>query len=68
MKIDRRDLRDWMFRGLLFEALFSSLGLFYYHRPDLLGVPRWLPAIYLHVGLLALSLSGTVRARAARPG
>jgi hypothetical protein len=39
--------------GTLFEAGWSALGFFQYHHPDVLGVPRWLPGIYLHVALLA---------------
>ncbi len=39
--------------GPLVEAAISGLGLFFYRDPDWLGFPRWLPALYLHVGLLA---------------
>ena len=39
--------------GTLFEAALSSTGTFHYHHPDLLGVPCWLPAIYLHAALFA---------------
>jgi hypothetical protein len=39
--------------GAGFEAFWSSLGFFYYRHPDVLGVPRWLPGIYLHVALVA---------------
>jgi len=42
--------------GSLFEASLSSVGGFYYHHPDFAGVPRWLPALYLYVGMLAVSL------------
>ena len=35
--------------GTLFEARWSTLGFFYYSSPDFIGVPRWLPGIYLHV-------------------
>src|SRR6185503_2411797 len=42
--------------GPLFEAFWSSLGFFHYSAPDLLGVPRWLPGIYLHVAFLAAGL------------
>ncbi len=38
--------------GSLFEAALSSTHAFYYHHPDFI-VPRWLPGIYLHAGLLA---------------
>ncbi len=43
-----------VFVGLLgpaVEATLSSLGLFAYLEPDLLGTPRWLPGLYLHAGL-----------------
>jgi len=39
--------------GSLFEAGWSALGFFHYRAPDLLGVPRWLPGIYLHAALVA---------------
>src|SRR5690242_15179434 len=38
--------------GPLFEAALSATGGFFYRRPDILGVPLWLPALYLHVSLL----------------
>ncbi|MBI2893865.1 MAG: hypothetical protein HYY06_09955 [Deltaproteobacteria bacterium] len=34
--------------GPAVEATLVSLGLFAYAAPDLLGVPMWLPALYLH--------------------
>jgi hypothetical protein len=37
--------------GSGFEATWSALGFFHYVRPDVAGVPRWLPGIYLHVAL-----------------
>jgi hypothetical protein len=39
--------------GAGLEAVLSSTGAFYYRHPDFLGVTRWLPALYLHAGLLA---------------
>ncbi len=39
--------------GPLFEAGWSTLGFFAYAEPHALSVPLWLPALYLHVGLLA---------------
>lgn len=33
--------------GTLIEAVVSSTGFFAYVRPDVLGVPMWLPALYL---------------------
>ncbi len=48
--------------GPLFEATLSATGGFSYGRPDLLGVPCWLPALYLHASLLTrviyLALTG----------
>jgi glycerol-3-phosphate acyltransferase PlsY len=38
--------------GPLFEAALSATGAFHYRRPDLLLVPLWLPALYLHVSLM----------------
>lgn len=34
--------------GTAFEAALSSTGAFWYTRPDALGVPMWLPGLYLH--------------------
>ncbi|MBI5497123.1 MAG: DUF2878 family protein [Deltaproteobacteria bacterium] len=54
--------------GPVVEATLSGLGLFRYHRPDVLGVPAWLPAIYLHAAVATAALdrwfnrSGGVRA------
>jgi hypothetical protein len=39
--------------GPCVEATLSGIGLFAYAQPDLLGFPRWLPALYLHAGLAA---------------
>lgn len=47
--------------GTLFEAGWSSLGFFYYRHPDAIGVPRWLPGIYLHVALLTARLERLLR-------
>ena len=47
--------------GTLFEAGLSSTGAFHYLHPDLLGVPMWLPGIYLHAGLIAGELSLLMR-------
>ncbi|MEK6606893.1 MAG: hypothetical protein AABZ30_04455 [Myxococcota bacterium] len=43
--------------GSLFEAALSSTGAFFYHRPDALGVPIWLPSLYLHVALLGRAIA-----------
>jgi hypothetical protein len=47
--------------GSGFEAAWSSLGFFYYRHPDIAGVPRWLPAIYLHVALVVGPLERVLR-------
>jgi len=47
--------------GAAFEAGWSALGLFYYRHPDVIGVPRWLPGIYLHVALVAGPLERVLR-------
>jgi hypothetical protein len=39
------------------EAILSAAGTFAYANPDLLGVPIWLPGLYLHGAPLALALS-----------
>jgi hypothetical protein len=36
--------------GPLFERTLSSTGAFTYTHVDALGVPLWLPALYLHLG------------------
>lgn len=46
--------------GTLFEASWSALGFFHYNAPDGLGVPRWLPGIYLHVAFLTAGLERLV--------
>lgn len=47
--------------GSAFEAGWSALGFFYYRHPDVAGVPRWLPGIYLHAALLAGPLERVLR-------
>lgn len=48
--------------GPLFEAALSGTGAFTYRRPDALGVPCWLPALYLHAAgftrAICLALTG----------
>lgn len=39
--------------GTGFEAALSSTGAFWYTRPELLGVPVWLPGLYLHGAFVA---------------
>ena len=57
-------LRPWLIAhclllavsGALCEAALSAAGLFSYGAPDLVGVPRWLPALYLHAGIASARL------------
>ncbi len=42
--------------GATFESIFSRAGFFHYYVPDYLGVPRWLPALYLHVALVSAAV------------
>jgi len=49
--------------GPLFEAALSATGGFSYDRPDLLGVPCWLPALYLHASLLTRAVYLTLAGR-----
>lgn len=57
--------------GPLFESWFSSTGSFRYRRPDRMGVPLWLPALYLHAALMVrqaqLALFPLERARGSEP-
>lgn len=46
--------------GPLTEALFSMVGLFQYHVGDFLGVPLWLPLVYLHGALVGVDLEAYV--------
>ncbi len=43
--------------GTVFEGAWSALGFFHYENPDVIGVPRWLPGIYLHVAPLAITFA-----------
>jgi hypothetical protein len=42
------------------EAILSAAGTFAYANPDVLGVPVWLPGLYLHGAPLALALAAAV--------
>jgi hypothetical protein len=53
--------------GPAFEATWSGLGFFQYHHPDFIGVARWLPLLYLHVGVVAVSIGQMMPMRAAAP-
>ncbi len=46
--------------GVACESALSHLGLFYYVEPDFLGVPRWLPGLYLHAALAAPRIAAAV--------
>jgi hypothetical protein len=46
------------------EALLSAAGTFSYAEPDFLGVPVWLPGLYLHGAPLALAVTRWVSAGA----
>ena len=43
--------------GPLFEAALSATGGFFSRHPDVLGVPIWLPALYLHVAFLTRQIA-----------
>jgi hypothetical protein len=47
--------------GTLFEAGFSATGVFWYHSPDFLGVPAWLPCLYLFAAPVILSTPASLR-------
>ncbi len=49
--------------GPLFEAALSATGGFSYDRPDLFGVPCWLPALYLHASPLTRAVYLTLAGR-----
>jgi hypothetical protein len=51
--------------GTCFEAALSSTGAFYYQHPDFMGVPRWLPGIYLHAALFAAPVYEAIAPRIA---
>jgi hypothetical protein len=44
--------------GVGFEASLSRAGGFAYLNPDFMGVPRWLPGLYLHAALAVPRLRG----------
>ncbi len=48
--------------GFVSEAALIALGQFRYQHPDLIGVTRWLPGIYLHAGLFGVSFAAHLRA------
>ncbi len=63
LKPDRAALIYSLILGLLgplAEAANSAAGNFYYLDPDLGSVPSWLPAIYLHGGLMVSQLDAAL--------
>jgi hypothetical protein len=42
--------------GPAVEATISATGAFFYHHPDVVGVTRWLPPLYLFVGVVGVQL------------
>jgi hypothetical protein len=42
--------------GTVFEITLSGSGGFTYLHPDFLGVPRWLPVLYLHAAVAGASV------------
>ncbi len=47
--------------GPAVEGLVSIAGMFDYRDPDVLGVPWWLFALYLHGGPAVVAMAGVVR-------
>ena len=47
--------------GPMCEAALSWAGTFHYVHPDVLGVPRWLPGIYLAAGLASGEMALALR-------
>lgn len=43
--------------GCVGEGTLSSTGVFHYLHPDVYHVPRWLPGIYLHAGLVSAEIA-----------
>lgn len=44
--------------GCAVEAALGASGLFVYVRPDVAGIPWWLPGIYLHAAGVAVTVTG----------
>ncbi len=47
--------------GTAFEMALTSTGAFSYRAPDVLGVPMWLPGLYLHGAPLAMAVVRRIR-------
>jgi hypothetical protein len=46
--------------GVASESGLSAMGMFRYVNPDVLGVPRWLPALYLHASVTGVCIRGVL--------
>ncbi|MEO6951710.1 MAG: hypothetical protein ABI321_07845 [Polyangia bacterium] len=53
--------------GPLCEAALSWVGTFHYVHPDIIGVPRWLPGIYLAAGLASGEMALQMRQSSKAP-
>jgi hypothetical protein len=53
--------------GTGWEMTWSRLGMFTYDRPDMLGVPFWLPLLYAHAALAADSARRIIDGNPANP-
>lgn len=53
------------FVGTCYEILLTHIGLFTYTHPNILGVPFWLPGLYLNAGLLVITLTGFIETKRA---
>ena len=49
--------------GALAETAMCAGGLFWYHDPDFIGIPMWLPTLYLHGGLAACEIEGMISSK-----
>jgi hypothetical protein len=47
--------------GMLWEIGLTRTGAFRYNFPDVLGVPLWLPGLYMHGAALALAIARALR-------
>ena len=47
--------------GTLFEIGLTGTGAFVYRFPDVLGVPMWLPGLYMHAAALGLAIARAIR-------
>jgi hypothetical protein len=47
--------------GTGYETVLSAMDTFHYHHPQVLGVPVWLPGLYLHGSPLAFLITRALR-------